>query len=249
MLIHGVELEILPELRPRFQGLTHPRDVVLRWGRSPDEGRTRSAVQEVTLPEGRFFLKVYAYQGLWRLRTIFIPARARREFHNLGRLRELGFHVPDPVAYGQERTFGFLSVSFLLTRAIPGAVTLRDLVGQAGSQALPPPAERRRLIAEFARTLRRAHDAGVFLHTLRAKNLLLTQEGGRYTLHVIDVPFAGIGRYRLFPRWGRVRDLACLTRVGRLVLSRTDRMRFARAYGADRALLRGAQSYQERHYP
>jgi len=35
----------------------------------------------------------------------------------------------------------------------------------------------------------------------------------------------------------------------RALLSRTERMRFANAYGADRALLRSAQAYQEKHYP
>jgi hypothetical protein len=51
------------------------------------------------------------------------------------------------------------------------------------------------------------------------------------------------------PRAGRVRDLASLLKWARLLLTRTERMRFAKAYGADRALLRSAQAYQERYYP
>ena len=35
----------------------------------------------------------------------------------------------------------------------------------------------------------------------------------------------------------------------RVLLSRTERMRFAKALRADHALLRAAQAYQERHYP
>jgi hypothetical protein len=66
---------------------------------------------------------------------------------------------------------------------------------------------------------------------------------------VIDVPFAGIWRWRLFPGAGKVRDLAVLMKGARQLLSRAERMRFARAYGADRTLLRKAQAYQERHYP
>jgi hypothetical protein len=37
---------------------------------------------------------------------------------------------------------------------------------------------------------------------------LVTCSGGAYALHLIDVPFAGIWRWRLFRRAGRVRDLA-----------------------------------------
>jgi hypothetical protein len=249
MLIHGAAMEVAPDLRPAFEGLARPRDVIAKWGAQPASGGVRSAVREVTLPQGRFFLKVYAYSGPWRLRTLFIPARAGREFKNLERMAALGFRVPEPVAWGQERTLGFLGISFVMTRAIGNAVDLRALIDQSGASPLPPPGERRRLIGEFARTLRRAHEERFFIHTLRAKNLLLGREGEAWSLHVIDVPFAGIGRYRLFPGWGRVRDLAVLMKWARQLLSRTDRMRFARLYGADRPLLQKAQAYQERHYP
>lgn len=251
MLIHGSELVAHGVGREILAGLRTPREVIARWGALPEGGRTRSAVRELRLPQGRFFLKVYAYSGFWRLRTLFIVSRARREYHNLLRLAELGFDAPEPVAYGQERTLGLASVSFLLTRAVEDAVSLRELADRPERAPFPLPAaaERRALLADFARTLRRAHEAGFFIHTLRAKNLLLGRRNGRWALYVLDVPFAGIWRYRIFRRSGRVRDLACLARVGRMLLSRTDRMRFARAYGADRALLRRAQAYQEKHYP
>jgi len=248
-LIHGVGMEVAADLRSAFDGLARPSDVIAKWGVEPAAGRVRSAVRDVTLPQGRFFLKVYAYSGLWRLRTVFIPARAGREFRNLKRMAALGFRVPEAVAWGQERTLGFLSTSFLMTRAIENAVDLRTVIERPGSSPLPDAKERRRLIEEFARTLRRAHEERYFIHTLRAKNLLLGRDGDRWTLSVIDVPFAGIGRYRVFPGWGKVRDLAVLMKWARQLLSRTDRMRFARLYGADRELLKKAQSYQEHHYP
>lgn len=250
MLIQGEELVIHPDHRALFAGLARIDDIFEEWlslppGPIPD----RSWVEEVELPSGRFFLKVYAYRGLWRLRTVFIQSRARREYRNLLRMAELGFRVPQPVAYAQRRMLGFVSRSFVMTRAVDNAVDLRSLIDRGDRASLPPSPERRRLIEEFARTLRRAHDEKFFVHTLRAKNLLLSRDGDRWSLHVIDVPFAGIGRYRLFPEWGRVRDLAVLMKWARQLLSRTERMRFARTYGAGRELLRRAQSYQERHYP
>ena len=251
MLIHGAELVVHPDSPALFQGLARPRDVIGRWGPPAPGPGARSAVRELRLPEGHFYIKVYAYTGLWRLRTLFIVSRARREYFNLLRMAGLGFRVPQPVACGQERTLGFVSVSFVMTRAVEDAVNLRTLIDAPASAPwpLPSPAERRRLVEEFARTLRRAHDGGFFIHTPKGKNLLLAREGGEYRLYVIDVPFAGIWRWRIFRGSGRVRDLAVLMRAARQLLSRTERMRFARAYGAGAELLRKAQAYQERHYP
>jgi len=251
MLIHGVEMVVHPECPPIFDGISTPHEAIARWGGTPLHGRQRSAVAELRLSSGHFFLKTYRYSGLWRLRTLFIVSRARREYLNLIRLARLGFSVPQALAYGQARTLGFVSESFVMTRAVEEAVSIWTFLYEPRTAAFPFPqgSERRRLIDEFARLLQGAHAAGFFLHTLRSKNVLLTRTDGRYAVHLIDVPFAGIWRWKLFPRAGRVRDLATLLKWSRRLLSRTERMRFARTYGAGRALVRSAQAYQERFYP
>ena len=251
MLIHGVELVVHPDHRALFDGLSSPRDVIQKWGAAVPSADERSAVAELQLPEGHFFLKVYSYSGIWRLRTLFIAARAGREYRNLLRMAELGFHVPRPAAWGQARTLGFVSDSFVMTQAIQESASINTLIRRPATAPFPMPGrqERRRLIDEFAGLLRRAHAEKFFIHTLRSKNVLLTCAGGKYALNVIDVPFAGILRYRLMPGAGRVRDLATLMKWARVLLTRSERMRFARAYGADHALLRRAQAYQEKHYP
>ena len=248
MLIHGVQMEVDPSVAKLFDGLRTPREVAERWFADVPMRDRRSAVKPL---EGKYFLKLYAYSGLWRLRTLFIVARAGREFRNLRKMKELGFRVPEALAWGQARSLGFVSESFLLTRAVENAIELRKLIDDPRSAPFPLPGfrERRKLVVEFARTLRRAHAERYFIHTLRFKNLLLAKEGDAYALHVIDVPFAGIWRHRLFPGLGRIRDLAVLMKGARQLLSKTDRMRFARAYGADRALLQAARAYQEKHYP
>jgi hypothetical protein len=251
MLIHGVELVVHPDFRALFEGLTSPDDVISKWGGALPSGMRRSAVADLRLPAGHFFLKVYAYSGLWRLRTIFIVSRAGREYRNLLRLAGLGFNVPRPVAFGQARTLGLVSQSFVMTRAIEDAASIWSFLHEPRTVPIPFPdrSERLRLIAEFARVLRRAHEGRFFIHTLRSKNVLLTRSGAGYEINLIDVPFAGIWRWRIFSRAGRVRDLATLLKWARQLLSRTERMRFAKAYGADRSLIRSAQAYQERHYP
>src|SRR5258706_14769435 len=171
MLIHGVELVVHPDHRPLLEGLSTPRQVLEKGGAAFPPASRRSAVAELTLPSGHYFLKVYAFSGLWRLRTVFIVSRAGREYRNLLKLAELGFSVPRPVAYGQARTAGFVSESFVMTRAIEGAASLRSLGDDPASAPFPLPSgpERRRPIDEFARTLRRAHEGKFFIHTPRVK--------------------------------------------------------------------------------
>src|SRR6185295_251709 len=102
MLIHGVELVVHPEHRALLEGLDSPSAVIAKWGAERPASDQRSTVADLNLPQGHYFLKIYAYKGLWRLRTLFIASRALREFRNLLRLAEFGFHVPQPVAAGQE---------------------------------------------------------------------------------------------------------------------------------------------------
>ncbi|MBI2933297.1 MAG: hypothetical protein HYY16_16760 [Planctomycetes bacterium] len=257
MLFHGSEFVVQPEYAALFQtsGVQDVEDAFRVWCPDPP-GHRRSRVVEIHAPR-HFFFKAYDYRGLWRLRTLFIPARVKREFRNLIGLSALGLRVPRPIAYGQTRRFGFILRSFLMTEAVAGAIDLREVAdGKPAPFPLPRPAERRSLIATFARQLRRCHDAGWFLHTAFFKNLLLTRGADGYALHVIDVPFARIWRNRLLPGQARVRDLGCLLQGARQILTGAERLRFYRMYAAverltqaDKTFLRRVERYQRRHYP
>jgi hypothetical protein len=252
---HGSRLVVQPEYEPTFraQGVAAPADAAAKW--APGDGE-RSRVADVRLPHAggtaHLFIKTYHYPGLWRLRTLFIPARVRREYENLLGLAKFGLRVPRPVAYGETRRFGFLTDSFLATEAIEHAIDLRDLATNPTQSPFPPPskAERRDLITSFARALRRCHDSGWFLHTAFFKNLLLSKERSGYALWVIDVPFAHIWRNRLNPEGGKVRDFACLAKGAVKLLTCAERMRFCRAYGeTTKAFLKQVEDYRKRHYP
>jgi hypothetical protein len=251
---HGSRLVVHPEYEPTFkaQGVATPAGAAAKW--APGDGN-RSRVADVRIPHAgstaHLFIKTYHYPGLWRLRTLFIPARVRREYENLLGLHKLGLRVPLPVAYGETRRFGFLTDSFLATEAVENAVDLRDLASGARPPfPLPGRKERRELISTFARALRRCHDAGWFLHTAFFKNLLLSRGASGYELWVIDVPFAHIWRNRLMPGPATVRDFATLAKGAVKLLSRSERMRFCKAYGrTDRSFLEAVDSYRRRHYP
>ena len=190
MPFHGSRLVVHPEYEPtlRAQNIATPADAARKW--APADGE-RSRVADVRIPHAgataHLFIKTYHYPGLWRLRTLLIPARVRREYENLLGLAKLGLRVPRPVAYGETRRFGFLTDSFLATEAIENAIDLRELAVDASKSPFPLPnrRERRELITAFAHALRRCHDAGWFLHTAFFKNLLLSKSPSGYSLWVI----------------------------------------------------------------
>ena len=255
MPFHGSRLVVHPEYEPSFraQGIATPADAVAKW--APGDGE-RSRVADVRIPHAaataHLFIKSYHYPGLSRVRTLFIPARVRREYENLLGLSRLGLRVPRPVAYGETRVFGFLAESFLATEAIENATDLRELAVDPSTSPFPLPnrKERRELITGFAHALRRCHDAGWFLHTAFFKNLLLSKSSAGYALWVIDVPFARIWRNRLMPDQARVRDFATLAKGAVKLLTRAERMRFCRDYGGvERGFLKSVEEYRRRNYP
>lgn len=253
MLVHGSELVARPEIRAALEsrGLRSPADVIAAFVKEPADPKRRSRIAEVDLAGGRYFLKTYDYSWPDRFRTALIPARARREYRNLEMLASLGLKVTEAAAYGQTRVLGFVTSSFVMTRAVENAVDLRELA-DGRKPPFPPPDRRvrRELIVAFARQLRACHDAGWFLHTAFFKNLLLTQREGRHELSVIDVPFAGIWRNRLIPSVGRRRDFACLQKGAVGFLTPGERLAFYRAYRgsgrlepADKSFLRAVTAY------
>lgn len=257
MPFHGSRLVVHPEFQSTFhaQGVRTAAEAAAKWIPGPSNGR-RSLVADVRIPHAnttaRLFVKAYYYPGLWRLRTLLVPARVRREFENLAGLAKFGLKVPRPVAYGETRRFGLLTDSFLATEGVENAIDLRELTDDPKKAPfpLPKPRERRELIREFARNLRRCHDAGWFLHTPFFKNLLLSKETLGYELWVIDVPFAHIWRNRLMPDRAKVRDFACLAKGAVKLLTRTERLRFCKAYGdTGRDFLKAVEAYRRKHYP
>ena len=56
--------------------------------------------------------------------------------------------------------------------------------------------------------------------------------------------------FRLMPEQAKVRDFATLAKGAVKLLTRTERMRFCKAYGvSDKAFLREVSAYLKRNYP
>ncbi|HET6202194.1 MAG TPA: lipopolysaccharide kinase InaA family protein [Planctomycetota bacterium] len=142
---------------------------------------------------------------------------ARIECENLLELRARGFSVPEPLAWGKNGP-----ESFALLRPVRGTPLDAWLRGRGRSD----PRARGRVLRELAALLARFHGERRFHRDLYACHVLVGAHGG---LSLIDLARARRGR--LVRRRWFVKDLAALaSSVPSPPTSRTDRVRFLRAY-------------------
>ena len=132
------------------------------------------------------------------------------------------------VAYGEEHIFSRTIRGALITASIDDT---RDLAWMADNQ--PEQFKNRswvsqviHQVAEITRTLHRHH----FCHNdLKWRNLLVTQKLEQPKVYLIDCP-VGQRFFGPFFKSRIIKDLACLDKVGRLALSRSQRLRFYKQY-------------------
>ena len=220
----------------------------LRWTLNPDYGATRRDPREI-LAEARrdrgaevkssrvravyrlpatpdrpgLVVKVYHARGLDPVKSLFLGAPAEREWKALLALRAAGVRVPVPVAFGRMRGLSPRR-SVLITEAVEGAATLEAiLLGEARA-----PRNRRDLARAAGVLIRNMHRAGVIHRDLHAANLLADPEG---RLWLLDLHGARLGRVPSFER--ALADLIAFAGAFMVHGTRTDRLRFFRAYADD----------------
>ncbi len=171
-----------------------------------------------------------------------VGGAAEREWGNARLLRTLGIRTAEPGAFGEARRRGPVrGASFVVTRAVEGAVPLDDWIRGLADPEGTSPAEvssqaRRRAVREVARLVATVHGAGAYHKDFYACHLLVRPSGVgpafelRCTL--IDLERMRF-RVRPFRRWF-VKDLAALEHSIPGGVTRADRIRFLREYLQER---------------
>lgn len=169
------------------------------------------------------YFKLYRYRRpSWRFWCR--RSKARGEYQNYRRLKDLGAPVADRVAAAEQRDMlGRLRSAWIITRAVPQSQTLLQFMADQ-----PPEAARRQIVAELAEITRRLHRAGFAHHDLVWRNILVSCFGRHPKLYLIDCPRGGFRRLRM--PWRRIRDLAALDRSAIQYCRRTERLRFLLIY-------------------
>ena len=188
-----------------------------------------SCVLRVCADGKRFYVKRYVGNGKnatrrwFGLRGLFGPQRVRREWENLLAFRKWGIPAARLVGYGMERHYGSFVRGALITEEVPDTTDLAKMVGVQDPRLKNRSwvAHVSRQVAEATRTL---HDAGFAHNDLKWRNLLVNG-GEQPTVYLIDCP-SGCYWWGVFLQYRIVKDLACLDKVAKYHLTRTQRLRF-----------------------
>lgn len=178
-----------------------------------------------------YYVKRYAGLGKKPLRRLFATPRVRSEWQNLQHFAAWGIPTAPLVAHGLERKAGRFLRGALVTAEIPDTADLARL-----ARAHDPCLKSRSWVSGVSRQLadiaRRLHGHRFAHGDFKWRNLLVDAAG---RLYLIDCPSGRFWRPP-FLEFRIVKDLACLDKVARYHLSRTQRLRFYLDYAQKRKL-------------
>lgn len=252
--------------RPDFsaRGWNDAREVLAANGRGEAALRTTVIVRQQTMPaadgsEVPVFFKTYEYPPtsfeFWGR-----ASKARCEFLNYEAFVGLGIRCAERIACGEMRDWmGRLQRAFIITRAIPGAMTLPEFAKQHPRAECSPHNRslRSSVLEQVATMTRQIHDAGFHHQDLVWRNILVTlAPGDDPKVWWIDCPRGGFDRWSPWRRRKRIKDLASLDKAASRHCSRAERLRFLCAYlqeprtnDAVRKLAKEVVMYRRQRWP
>ncbi|MGK8437642.1 lipopolysaccharide kinase InaA family protein [Ectopseudomonas hydrolytica] len=192
-----------------------------------------SEVIRVELDGVRYYVKRYWGAGKGLRRYLGRP-RVKAEWQNLKLFAKWGIPTAPIIAHGLERRAGAFVRGALVTRELENTRDMAEMASQGDPRLHDSHwvAEVSRQLANHTRTL---HDHSFTHNDLKWRNLLVNDKA---ELFFIDCPtgsfwWGPLLRYRI------VKDLACLDKVAKYHLSRTQRLRFYLQYRQRSRLSRG----------
>ena len=187
--------------------------------------------------EGLYFKEFHRRGFKDVLKNLFGYTRAEKDFRGSTRLIRQGFDTSVPLLYGVVKRFGIIQKNFLVTKEVPGKQTYQYLSEhfsnpQAGSFIF----EKREFLQAAGLEIGRLHSRGIFHGDLRVGNIIIDDSGSSSRFYFIDNERTV--RYPHLPYAKRIKSLVQLNMVRRQEVTRTDRLRFFKAYiSCNKALL------------
>lgn len=214
-------------LDPRYTSLSDEFGSISAVFALEGEEITRDPLSEVIRIERagvRYYVKRYHSAGKG-IRPYLPRPRIRAEWQNLRYF--VGWDIPtaEMVAWGLERKMGRFVRGALITRELPGTENLW-MLDYLGDPRLRDPVWVDVISRQLADSTRRMHAHGFAHNDLKWRNLLVDGQGN---LFFIDCPNGAFWCWP-FLDYRVVKDLACLDKVARRVLSRSQRLRFYLRY-------------------
>ncbi|MEK8078709.1 lipopolysaccharide kinase InaA family protein [Pseudomonas sp. XK-1] len=210
---------------------------------------TRDPLSEVVRIERNgvcYYVKRYWGAGKGLRRYIGRP-RVKAEWQNLKHFAKWGIPTAPIVAYGLERKGGAFVRGALITRELPRTEDMA-LLARRKDERLADRSWVARVSVQLAHATRTLHDHHFTHNDLKWRNLLVNDQA---ELFLIDCP-TGAFWWGPLLRYRMVKDLACLDKVAKYHLSRTQRLRFYLQYrgrerlsAADKRRVRGIVKFFE----
>ncbi|MCK4325573.1 hypothetical protein KAW55_02330, partial [bacterium] len=196
-----------------------------------DKSVVSSIVLERTHGQERIAIKRYDKPALKRkLKDIFRPSKAMREWRMGNWLLERGISVAIPLAVGERRRLRILKDSFLICREIEGANKLRDYISTLKPPlSAPARKERGQIMSSLAKKLKEVHDKGFFHGDLNTSHIIMQSgEGRELVFYFVD--FESSRLRRKLSLGHRIKDLARLNESMPSLVNRADKLRFFQIY-------------------
>jgi len=172
-----------------------------------------------------FFKRYDHFPPSWKF--IGRRSKARREVDSYRAFIKLGIPCAEWIAWGEERgMFGRLKSAFIITRAIPEAVSLLQFF-QSSSESREL---RDWACVRLAELTRRIHSVHFYHHDLVWRNILVNSSAGQPQMWWIDCPRGGFDQRRLWQQRKRVKDLASLDKSAALHCTPRERTHFLKTY-------------------
>jgi tRNA A-37 threonylcarbamoyl transferase component Bud32 len=179
----------------------------------------------------RYYVKRYAGLGKKPLRRWLATPRVQLEWENLQHFADWGIPTAQVVACGLESRAGRFLRGALITAEIPGTTDLGH-IARTGDPRLKSRRWQDGILSQVAEIARLLHDKRFVHGDLKWRNLLVDDHDKVY---LIDCP-SGSFWWPPFLEYRIVKDLACLDKLAKLHLSRTQRLRFYLRYAQQKKL-------------
>lgn len=163
--------------------------------------RGRNVVAKVDTGDEPVNIKAFAIPNIVNRYVYgrFRKSKARRSFENSLRLSEMGFNVPAPLAYIEEKTPLTFGRSYFISRHVDGLTELRYPERHPFM---------RELLEALGREMARLHQAGVWMKDFSPGNVLFSRApDGSFVFHYVDlnrIRFNTFSRSKLDLMWERL---------------------------------------------
>jgi hypothetical protein len=198
------------------------------------------AVDKIILDGVGYYIKRYRRAGEGLAEFIGI-SKAKREWQNLIRFKRWGLPAAEVVAYGEDGLFSLPRRGVVITREIKDSIDLAELAGEK-SALFHDRQWLNSVLQQVARSTRVMHQHNFAHNDWKWRNILVVNTTPEPQVHLIDCPSGMFWWGPLF-EYRRIKDLACLDKIGSTTLSATQRLHFYFLY----AQIKKIQTLDKKH--